>query len=77
MGVDCFRRSAGAPFVVASTGTGISESNCDGEVSLGDCVGVWVECVAVSECLTADNMNKNTERNWRRTYRAGQMSPCG
>jgi hypothetical protein len=51
MGVDCFLRIAGLSMASETTGTGISESKCDGEV-LGECSGVWVEWVVVVECLT-------------------------
>jgi hypothetical protein len=40
MGDDCFLRSAGAPFVRELVVAGMSEANCAGIVSRGECSGV-------------------------------------
>jgi hypothetical protein len=44
MGVDCLRKSAGAPVAREVPVADMLESSCAGIESIGDCSGVWVEC---------------------------------
>lgn len=44
MGDDCFLCSAGAPLGFVVEMEGMSEANCAGIESIGECSGVWVEC---------------------------------